>query len=302
MTAMAHARTVVQARESRLPSTRDLLAMEAFKLRKRKMTRVVFALGSFGIAAFVAIAYLATRGSSFESAAEKQRQLDDFMLPQAIPGWFEGIGGIAMLLAVVLSAGLIGSEYGWNTLRVLLGSGTSRARLLLAKLGLLAASVVGLVLAGFGSALIATLAIGLADGHTVTFDWLDGRHAVAIGLMLLRTMFVVFVLAALAFAITSLSRSLAAGIGGGIGLLIFEPLVGVLASPLGSFGEFLNQVLITTNISSINQLNTFDRPDRYHTVEIVPDPWQAAAVLSLYTLILLGAALIVFRRRDITSG
>ncbi len=38
------------------------------------------------------------------------------------------------------------------------------------------------------------------------------------------------------------------------------------------------------------------------TVEIVPDPWQAAAVLSLYTVVLLGVALVVFRRRDITSG
>jgi ABC-type transport system involved in multi-copper enzyme maturation permease subunit len=298
-TTTSPARAAGAIEHAALPGTGDLVAMETAKLRKRIMAKIVFALGSLGIAGFMIIAYLVTRFSTYDSPAERAADLEAFLLPGVIPDLFQVIGQVSMLLAVIVGAGLIGSEYGWNTMRVLVGSGVSRTRLIAAKIAVLALATVALVAAGFVATSLVSLGIGLVDGHGLTLSWLDARYAADIGLMFLRTIFTIFVPAALAFAVASLSRSLAAGIASGIGLLIVEPIVGLLATSLGSFGDVVNQALITTNVNAIQALNTFGAP---REIENAPDAWQAAAVLALYAVALLGSAIIVFRRRDITSG
>jgi len=80
---------------------------------------------------------------------------------------------------------------------------------------------------------------------------------------------------------------------------VVEPILTMLIGALGSFGEYADDFSITINIEVISSLNTFDTP---REMIGAPEPWQSAALLTLYAIVAIGAAVISFRRRDITTG
>lgn len=272
---------------------RALVAMEAFKLRKRPMTTIVFLLMTAGLAALMTLGYVVTRANG------EPGDVDSFLLPDMIPNAFDIITGLGPIVLVVLAASIIGSEYSWGTVRVLVGSGAARSRLLTAKLVVLLETTVLLALAGFAAAVVTSLAITLLGGHELSFGWLDGETAGDIVLMFARSVFVLLVPAVLAFAVATVTRSLAAGIAVGIGFMIGESILWALLNALGSVGETLSQLLISVNTSAITRLNTFGTPDPSSDL---PGAWQAAGVLTLYLVALLAVSYAVFRRRDVTAG
>lgn len=272
---------------------RALVAMESFKLRRRPMTTIVFLLMTAGLAALMTLSYVVTRANG------EPGDVDSFLLPDMIPNAFDIITALGPIVLVVLAASIIGSEFSWGTVRVLVGSGTARSRLLTAKLVVLLGTTALLALASLASALVTSLAITLLGGHDLSFGWLDAGTAADIGLMFLRSVFVLLVPTVLAFAVATVTRSLAAGIAVGIGFMIGESILWALLSALGSVGETLAKLLISVNTSAITRLNTFGTPDPSSDL---PGPWQAAGVLTLYIVALLAVSYAVFRRRDVTAG
>lgn len=283
------------------PSLRSLVAMENLKLRKRPMAWVIFALITLLVSAGMVIGYLGSRSQSLASGETLEDQLSSFLLPSAITNAFAIVAGFGSILVVVLAASSVGSEYGWGTVRVLVGSGVSRVRLLAAKVISLAEVTALLILAGVGAMTLSSLILTIVGGHELSFGWLDGEASIDILLMFVRTWFVLFVSVALAFALAVVTRSLAAAIALGIGFGIIEGILASVLGALGDTGETISEFLLSPNINAISRLNGFDGRE-VGSVEGAVDPWRAAALLTFYIVALLGIAFAVFRRRDIASG
>ena len=117
------------------------------------------------------------------------------------------------MMMIILAARLIGMEYSGGTIRVLLGRGVGRLQLLFAKLSVLAlvALVFGALLTLFAS-LCGLIGIQLAAGNLDVFKaanatfWSDARlYAASVVISLLVSIL-------LAAAVTTVTRSLAAGL------------------------------------------------------------------------------------------
>lgn len=285
--------------EPRSPGIGDMLKMEALKMRKRPMTWISFALLMLAVTSIPVLGYIAINASDFGSPALKAEELQSFLLPNGIQLGLDISIIVGSILLTVIGAGLIGSEYGWGTTRVLVGSGADRTRLMMAKILYLARLTLMFLLAGTLVGSLASLAVTVVSGNELTLGTVDAGWFADLGLMLLRGYLVTILSAVIGFAVASITRSFAAGIAVGIGIGMLEPILTALLGLAGTVGDIVNQFLITPNTTAVLALNGFG--------EVTPadnllNPWQAAGVLLAYIGILLGAAILVFRRRDVPSG
>lgn len=286
-------RTVTAAH--RLPGFADLLRLEYLKTSRRFMTRFIFGFLAAGVAGLFSLAYFV----SFVLGVDDAPELSQFLMPATIEDGLSGIGFVGSVMMIVLAAGIAGSEYSWGTVRTVAATGVERGRLLAAKLVILGVSSALLVATGLAAVAVTSTAISLIEGQGLSLGWLNASMALEVLLMAARTTFVLAFYGVLGFAIAQVSRSLAAGIAIGIGLMVVEPILTMLIGALGSFGEYADDFSITINIEVISSLNTFDTP---REMIGAPEPWQSAALLTLYAIVAIGAAVISFRRRDITTG
>jgi len=273
--------------------------MEALKLRKRLMTRIVFGFVTIGMAGFMSLAYLWVRLASYPSAAEREVDLDALMLPAVFTDVNAIIGGLGGILIAMLAASMVGSEFGWGTVRVLVGSGVTRTRLLAAKVVALFETIVLFVVAGLLTGVTMSLAFALIGGHGVSLDWVSGDTLSDILMIVVRQSFMLMIPAIVAFTVAVVARSLAAGIAVGIGLQIIDQILSSLLGSIGGFAGRLQDLLLTTNLSAIDQYNTVGTPQIDTTL---PDVWQAVGLLTLYSAVMLSVAFAAFGRRDIASG
>lgn len=284
-----------------------LMSAELFRLRKRMMTWVVGAI----LAGLVVLLYsvlwsTSSRVSSFGnhsrfSGIDLRQAL---FLPGAIPYSLQIVGTFGAILAIILAAGSIGSEYAWGTVRLAATASSGRIRLIAAKLVV----VVGLTAAGMllavGVALTYSFIIALYYGEasatflTATFV---RDQAEAYG----RTLFVLLPYITLAFCVAVIGRSTLAGVGTGMGVAFIEPLIDGLMRTAGSPWKnipdyFLNsnrQILLLQNkVPAV--LPSFGGGGDNSNLS----PPEAALVLAAYTVAFILVAFVVFRRRDITSG
>lgn len=275
-----------------------LTSMERMKILKRPMTWVTFLLLVIGVAAFVVVAYIAIRASNLD-AARKATRILNFIWPTGITRSFEITNFLGQILLIVMAASVVGSEYGWGTIRALVGTGASRTKLLAAKLIALTLTTAVYLVAAAAAGTLASLVVTLAGGHPVTLGTVNATWWGNLALMILRTFFVLWVMMVLAFTVTSLTRSVAAGIAVGIGWTFLEQIVAALLGLLGNIGAEVHKWLISTNTMALMQRNGLVSP----TIEPgTPSAWRAFAILAIYSVVLLVFAFGVFRRRDITTG
>lgn len=289
--------TTIPARQ---PSFRDLVRMELRKLRYRPMTFVIFGIMAALLSGLMAIGYIATRVSERPPGVSLEDDIQSFLFPGVFQDGFSIIGGIGAILLVVISAAIIGSEYSWGTIRVLVGSGVPRARLIASKLVTVALVTIALTLVGFIAFTVTSVGIAIFGGHTVDMSWLNGSTAIDLLLMFVRTIFILFVSAVLAFTVTVFSRSLAAGIAVGIGFMVFEGIAVGLLGLMGNVGETISNFLLSPNMNAISELNYIG--ERTWSSDGLPDPWRTAALLTAYTVAMIAASFWIFRRRDVSSG
>lgn len=275
------------------PGVLDLLRLEYMKTIKRTMTRVVFGIMSLALSALLALSYL----FGFVLESNPDEEITDMLMPAVIEGAMEVMSVLGPILIVILAAGIAGSEFRWGTVRTIVGSGASRAKLLLAKLVVIGAASILLVLTGLSAVALTTTAIALIEGHGPRMSWIDFASASDVTLMILRSSFVLAVYGVLGFAIAQVTRSVAAGIAVGIGIHVVGPILLALSGALGGFGEFIDDYFIITNTEVINALNTFDAPE---LPEGAPSPWLATGILLTYAVIAVAISLGSFQRCDIS--
>jgi ABC-type transport system involved in multi-copper enzyme maturation permease subunit len=272
--------------------------MEGIKIVKRPMTWVTFFLLVAATGAIIILPYIAIHVSN-QTAAQKADSTRDFILPHGIVQSFEICAFFARVLLVVVAASVVGSEYSWGTIRVMIGTGVSRSKLLLAKLIALTLTTVGFLVVAVAAGTLASLLVTVLGGHPLTLGTVNGAWWGDLVLMTLRTIFAVWVIVVLAFSVSSLTRSLAAGIAVGIGWPYIEQIGAALLGLIGSVGNTINNWLISTNaVALVIRSGLGPR-----TVERgTPGAWHAFGVLAVYCVVLLTATFVVFRRRDIASG
>ena len=161
-----------------------------------------------------------------------------------------------MVLAVVLVANGLGSEYGWNTIRPYLLCSESRSKMFTSKL--IANAV--FILAGMIIGVITIILLGVLFTAIRGFSWNLGAGTLSFtGHQLLdfvRAFYVILPYALLAFLFTVLGKSTAAGIGFGIGAFVLESIItGLLAIATVGWQKYriICSVPISSKISSLSE-------------------------------------------------
>jgi ABC-type transport system involved in multi-copper enzyme maturation permease subunit len=293
----------------------NLVRAEWLKLTRRPLTWVLLAvflgLLLLQILAQFVIVHLAGNIGLGGDTTVFGAQLEEMRRRSAFPGLFGGvfghINGLGGVFAVILTAGAMGSEYSWGTLRTQLARYPARGRYLIAKLvTLLALLVVAMLLA-----LLLGSAVGGALGALVgRMGALGVRDIAVLPLAILRALYILLPYVLLTLCFTIIGRSLLVGVAGGLLYLVFEAGFGTFAAfaRFGGLWRAIYNLTIQQNINTLVQLNshTFGlRPEEVTpTLDLtqLPSPLQATLVVALYSAGFLATALYLLRKRDITGA
>jgi ABC-2 type transport system permease protein len=279
-------------------SLRALISMERMKIIKRPMTWITFLILVGATMAIVILAYVSIRASNVD-AVEKANRLANFLLPTGIKRSFEISGFFGQIILVVVAASVVGSEYSWGTIRMMVGTGVARSKLLLAKLIALTQTTIVFLVLAVAAGTFASFLVTVISGHTLTLGTVNSAWWGDLALMTVRGIFVLWVMMVLAFSIASITRSVAAGIAVGIGWPFLEQIGSALLGLLGSIGDTVHKWLISTNTNALMAHSGFGP----QTVDKgTPTVWHAFFVLLFYAAVLLVITFAVFRQRDISSG
>jgi ABC-type transport system involved in multi-copper enzyme maturation permease subunit len=282
---------------------------EFYKLRKRMMTWTVGLL----LVGLVALLYTVLWSTSVRVATFGERNrftgIDlrhALFLPGAVPYALQVVGTFGAILAMILAAGAIGSEYAWGTVRLITTAASGRIRLISAKLlvvlGLTALGMLAAVAAAVIYSFIISAYYGSVSASFVNATFVKDQHF-AFG----RTFFVLLPYVTLAFSVAVLGRSTLAGVGTGLGAAFIEPIVdgflGAAPSPWKDIPHYLlnenRQVLLLQNkVPPVLPRFGGDRGDLVGA----HSPEAAAIILALYTIGFVALAFVLFRRRDIGAG
>jgi ABC-2 type transport system permease protein len=215
---------------------------ELVKLRKRSTTWVLFGTAMVLSMTFgYLIPYLGyvSGDDNIQTQGVPRAQVLADMLPGGVVG--NAMGGFPVFagaLALVLGALLVGSEYGWGTVRTVLTQGPNRFTVLAAQLAALVTVLAGWVLGNFTASGIASTAIALAEGESMNWpgpvSLLTGAGA---GLLVLTTWAMVGAVLALVL------RGVALPIGLGVVWVL-----GIEALFVGVAGSVLPELDVVTHL------------------------------------------------------
>jgi ABC-type transport system involved in multi-copper enzyme maturation permease subunit len=267
-----------------------LLRSELFRLSRRWMPRVLLLIVLLGVVGIYALLWLTL---ATQDAGDTEGLDEDLALVGTRDIGLGIVNFFASILAVIIGASVVGTEYGWGTIRALLPRARSRLNLMAAKLAALVIFDVVMIVAGFLAALAMSALVTSAEN-------LDGdlgddfllESVLAVG----RTVYVLLPYTALAFFVAVLTRSNAAGIAIGLAVLFAESIVLAIVTSITDIFDWLGDILFTENAAAITDLNDGTRSDD------LANPWTAAFILGLWIVGLVGVAAAVFQRRDVTSG
>jgi ABC-2 type transport system permease protein len=234
------------------------------------------------------------RQQSGRQQAQLQQQYSGFTLPGSLSTALGMAHGIGLVLLAVLTASVVGSDYGLGTLRPILARGTGRLSYLAGKLLVLVAVSAGamlvVVIATAVSSLVASAIAqpppGAAEGLR---DWTDA----ALDLPLTWASFIPFI--AFTGMVTVLTRSSAAGMAIGLGYYFAE---GILAAALSAFFEWFEAAAALMLIRNINALS--GGGFGFGGAEI--GSVQAGLVLGAYVAVFAGISGWLFQRRDVAGA
>lgn len=262
-----------------------LLRSELFRLRKRPQTWLLLFI-AFALTALLYAGFAVGSRVTDPQDADELRDvltfpsLDDF-------GLSIGLGFFGSVMIIIVAAGMMGNEYGWNTLRPL----TARAR---SRSGLLTAKMVTAFL--YSALFMAALAV-LIGGLSLLGSAIAGVDAQVSGDAIAdaarftgKVVLVNLPYVALAFMLATLARSNVAGIAGTLGVSFIEqPIFQLLKLASGIF-EDVERYGIAWNT------NTLLFPDNGDEVT------GPVLVLLGYTVLFGAISYATFLRRDVTSG
>jgi ABC-2 type transport system permease protein len=285
-----------------------LIRAEIYKLSKRSMTYILLLIliGLFALIVSITEAnpsIMTTETNGINTTVPAVAANIQF-LQGAITSTIAMLGGfIGVVLAVVLVANGMGSEYGWNTIRPYLLCSESRSKMFASKL--IADAI--FVVAGMIIGVITVILLGVLFTAIRGYSWNLGASTLSFtGSQLLdftRTFYVILPYALLAFLFTVLGRSTAAGIGFGIGASVLETIItGLLSSAHGWLAK-IPDYLLSINVSKITSLSgasggvtVYGGPNTPMVTSL-----HSFVVIAVYCVVFTAIAYTIFQRRDVTG-
>ena len=285
-----------------------LIKAEIYKLSKRSMTYILLLIliGLFALIVSITEAnpsIMTTETNGINTTVPAVAANIQF-LQGAITSTIAMLGGfIGVVLAVVLVANGMGSEYGWNTIRPYLLCSESRSKMFASKL--IADAI--FVVAGMIIGVITVILLGVLFTAIRGYSWNLGASTLSFtGSQLLdftRTFYVILPYALLAFLFTVLGRSTAAGIGFGIGASVLETIItGLLSSAHGWLAK-IPDYLLSINVSKITSLSgasggvtVYGGPNTPMVTSL-----HSFVVIAVYCVVFTAIAYTIFQRRDVTG-
>jgi ABC-2 type transport system permease protein len=270
----------------------DLLRSEVFRLNRRSMPKVLLLVAALTVMAISLITWGAAQTGQL-SAEDSASLMDSLALGSTLEVALGFASVFGSLFVIILTASVVATEYGWGTIRALLPRGSGRGAYLTAKLIVLAVFTLLVVLVTVAASYVASAMVTLAEDLDRSLDdGFVGELVFGVG----RAWFAILPYLALAFMVALLTKSSAAGISVATAILFLEGQILSLVAAGGGLLERLPEFFISKNVEALMSVNIDGR-----TVEM-PAPWQAAAVLTIYTVAFLAIAFWAFRRRDVTVG
>jgi ABC-2 type transport system permease protein len=201
-----------------------------------------------------------------------------------VKGILQGTTGPLVVVAWLLGASSIGADWQSRTITTLLTWEPRRARVLLAK-----ASASAIVACGFAlvaGALLAAALLPSAYLHGTTAGT-GGTFGRSLAGVVLRSTAMIAIASTLGFAVASIGRNTAAALGIGFGyFLVLENVVG------GFLADYRRWLLLGNAI-------VFVAGEDEGGEVVGRTVLQAGVYLTVVALVLLGAAALLFRRRDV---
>lgn len=241
--------------------------------------------------------------------ASEVERLFFFVMPVSILGSLilMFMTGLIYILVIILSASVLGSEYGWGTLRTVLTKGMGRWQILSAKLVLCVLIAAGwlvvIALVNIVSSLIAGVIppdegvsfIALPEGDT----W--GSVLSTLAKFFGKAVYATIPYICLGVFFVVLTQSTAQGISLSIVAYIAEAMV---VPPLLAISERLEGIsegLLSSNVSKWMSLGQSEAEVALKGAE-QPDTTQAFFVILAYSAVMLAASLWLFQRRDVSGA
>ena len=208
----------------------------------------------------------------------------------------DNVQTIVLLLLVVLTASVLGLEYGLGTLRPALARGKRRWQYLSGKLVMLAALTAAAMMLVLLATTVTSAIYLLSDGGTTIqgaqHGWLDILSRFGRGWLGLMPYLTLVTLATLG------TRSTAAGNAIGMSYFFGEQIISLILSALLDWFHQVTDFLLVSNIASFTggaSLNNIGAPGD-------PSLVRPLLVLLVYTAALGALAFWLFNRRDITGA
>lgn len=285
-----------------------LIAAEFFKLRKRMMTWVLALILVALVVLLYSVLWSASSRANHFGENERFTGLDlrqALFLPGAVPYGLQIVGSFGAILAMIIAAGSIGSEYAWGTVRLMATVSSGRMRLIAAKLivvfGFTAAATLLAVATALTYSLVIALYYGDASASFLTTTFVRDQLG-AYG----RTLLVLTPYVTLAFAFAVIGRSTLAGVGTGMGVAFAEPLIDGLLRAAGSPWQRIPDYLLNANRQIVllqnNVPRVLPRIGGGGADAAAHSPVEAGLILAAYAVVFVVVSLVLYRRRDIGSS
>jgi ABC-2 type transport system permease protein len=290
-------RTIELQRASAAPAGGFLssLSAELFLLRKRAAYWILLGLWvAVGTTFGYIVPYLTWRNNPNTQTADFNGLLPESFVG-TMAGGFPFYGGAFALILGVL---LIGSEYGWGTLKTLLTQRPGRLTIFGTKLVALAIALVPFVVSMFAIGAVASGYIAGQEGASANWP-----SAVEITQGVLASWFIVAVWAALGVMLAVLSRGTSLAIG--VGLLYAVAIEGLLSALVSQISLLESLVNLTLRANAYSLVRAFggtterDGPGAFRGPFVGTE--HSIIVLSLYLIVFLGIAAYTLRRRDVNG-
>ena len=283
-----------------------MIGAEFLKLRKRSLTRVLMFI-LIGIIALVNLLLLAISKVDLPRGnGQGMQNIDTFLgLSSGVPFALSLIASFGVVLAIILAASSMGSEYNWKTIRTALISSESRFKFLTAKLISISILIVVGMAVGVVVGIIMSLVTNAIGGYTYDFSFLTGDYIWKQFLQFWRTFYTIVPFALLGFTMSIVGRSAMPGISTGIGVVFLESIITTFMSLADGWIAKIPDYLLNANVQVITALNElprgFGRMGVGTTGDTAPTLTHAYITLGIYALAFLALAYYLFRKRDVTG-
>lgn len=295
-----------------------LVQAEWMKLSRRPLSWVLLIIFLIQVALFISVLFLgvALNDGVFPvqvdfAQALGAEHIEQIRLRLSFPGIFaellgqvNGTGGI---MAVILAASAMGSEYTWGTLRMQLSRQPDRRRYLIAKL----IALLLIVMTGIGITLIVGMLLSLLYGSVLgNVGSVSMRDVVLVPVGIVRATYIMLPYMLFGVAMSILGRSVVTGIVGGILLIVVDSSTGtpaLLAAIDSPLVLFIYNLLLQQNVNTLLFVN-FDLYgiDANTTLNLIaerlPSPLQAVLVIGFYSIVFFGYAYFLLTRRDVPGA